>query len=78
MILQLQPCIRVETPLGAGLALFYEDDGQDIFWTVAVASSRAIVQFRNEKIRIARCYTAGLGVTDAEMRNIIAPSEQAS
>lgn len=77
MIVQLQPRIKVDTPLGAGLALFYEDDGQEIYWTVALFSTRAVVQFRNEKIKIAKCYTDGFGVTDVDMRNIIAPPEQA-
>jgi len=74
MILQLQPRIRVETPLGAGLALFFEDDGEEIFWTVVLLSNRAIVQFRNDKIRAAACYTDGSGASDEAMRNIIANS----
>lgn len=74
MILQLQPRIRVETPLGAGLALFFEDDGEDIYWTVIILSNRAIVQFRNEKIRAAAIYTDGTGPTDDAMRKIISNS----
>jgi hypothetical protein len=71
MILQLQPRIRLETPLGAGLALFFEDDGEDIYWTVIILSSRAIVQFRNDKIRAAPIYTDGSGPSDEAMRKII-------
>lgn len=71
MILQLQPRLRVETPLGAGLALFFEDDGEEIWWTVVILESRAIVQFRNEKILAAACYTDGSGPSDEGMRKII-------
>jgi hypothetical protein len=71
MILQLQPRIRVETPLGAGLALFFEDDGEEIYWTVALTGTRAIVQFLNNKIRIAPTYTDGTGPDDETMRKII-------
>lgn len=71
MILQLQPRIRVVTPLGAGLALFYEDDGEEIYWTVIDTTTRAIVQFRNDKIKAAACYTDGTGADDEAMRKII-------
>lgn len=71
MILQLQPRLRVVTPLGPGLALFYEDDGEEIYWTVIDLQTRAIVQHRNEKIRACQCYTDGTGPTDEVMRNII-------
>lgn len=67
MILQLNPSIPLETPLGSGDAWFFEDDGQEIFWTVAIRDTGAIVQFKNEKVRARRCYTAGRCVTDSEM-----------
>lgn len=71
MIVQLNPRLRVVTPLGPGLALFYEDDGVEIYWTVIDTATRAIVQHRNEKIRAAACYTDGTGPSDEGMRNLI-------
>lgn len=70
-ILQLDPALWVETPLGLGLAVIYENDGNDFYWTVMLNKSKAIVQFRNEKIRAATSYTLGRGMTDARMRKII-------
>lgn len=74
MILQLQPRLRLETPLGPGLALFFEDDGEEIWWTVLLLQSRAIVQFKNEKIKGAPTYTDGSGPSDEDMRKIISKS----
>lgn len=71
MILQLQPRIRLETPLGAGLALFFEDDGYDLYWTVALFDSKAIVQFKNDKIRFGGSFTDGFGPDVETMRKII-------
>lgn len=69
--IQLDPWIKVETPLGAGLAIFYCDDADEIWWTVALCQHRAIVQFPNKKIRIARSYSTALGLDEKAMRKII-------
>jgi hypothetical protein len=66
--LQLDPPLYVETPLGKGLAIIYMDDLTDIYWTVIILETRAIVQFRNQKIRAAKTYTLGLGIDDEEMK----------
>ena len=73
MLLQLNPKMRLVTPLGRGWALFFEDDGEEMWWTVALDNG-AIVQFPNNKIRAVRCYTLGRGLTDAAMRKIISKS----
>jgi hypothetical protein len=69
---QLDPWIKVETPHGAGWAIFYHDTSDEIWWTVALKETLAIVQYRNNKIRIARSYTLDLGLDDEALRNKIA------
>lgn len=68
MILQLNPVVPLLTPLGEGDALFFEDDGSEIYWTVVLQNTGAIVQFKNDRVRARRCYTAGRMVTDEEMK----------
>lgn len=68
---QLCPWLKVETPLGAGWAIFYQDTGDEIFWTVADCKTRAIVQWPNNKILIGRSFTLGLGLTLKELRGRI-------
>lgn len=72
MILQLDPWIKVETSLGPGWAVFYCDDGDEIWWTVFLRKTRASVQFPNNKIRAHRSYTLDLGLDEKAMRNKIA------
>lgn len=71
-ILQLNPALWLDTPLGPGRAILYTDDGDDFYWTVMLTESKAIVQFRNETVRAANSYTLGRGITDERMKAIIA------
>lgn len=73
VVLQLDPPLYVDTPLGAGMAIIYESDTNDVFWTVILKDSKAIVQFRNNQLHAGNSYTFGLGITDEAMRKIIAP-----
>lgn len=77
MIVQLHPVLALETPLGRGDAILYEDDGYEVYWTVVLSDTCAIVQFKNNEVRAARNYTARRGISHAEMRKIIAPKEGA-
>ena len=63
--------ISVETSLGHGYAIIFESGEQDNFWTVAMDNG-ALVTFAQSEIRISRSYTHGRGITDEEMREIIA------
>lgn len=63
--------LSVETPLGPGKALFVELEGEDNFWTVALAGTQAIVTFPQNKIRVCRSYTHERGIDDMGMREII-------
>ena len=70
-LIQLHEAIEVETPLGYGTVLFVESGERDLWWTVAL-ESRAVVTFPQRKIRVERSYTHGHGISDEEMRRIIA------
>lgn len=70
--IQLDPWIKVETPLGPGWAMVYLDTTDEIFWTVADCGTRAIVQWPNNKIRIGRSFTLAFGLTLDDLRKKIA------
>jgi len=70
VILQLHEMIPMSTPLGSGYAIIFEGCEHDNYWTVALDNG-ALVTFRQEQVRIARSYTHGRGVSDAEMKEII-------
>ena len=65
--------LYVTTPLGDGYVLVVELDEHDNWWTVALDTG-VVVTFPQDKIRIARSYTHGRGISDEEMRRIIETS----
>jgi hypothetical protein len=65
MILQLDPAILVETPLGQGQAIFIIDYGmhQNSCWIVALVESGIIKHFDCNDVVLATNYTYGLNLT---------------
>lgn len=70
-VIQLNELIPMDTPLGRGYAIIFETGEHDNYWTVALENG-AIVTFRQEEIRISRSYTHGRGISNKEMKEIIA------
>lgn len=70
MILQLDPLIKVTTPLGIGYAIFLEANGHDYWYTVALGN-RALVTFSQDRIRISNSYTHRRGISDERMQEIV-------
>jgi predicted NAD-dependent protein-ADP-ribosyltransferase YbiA (DUF1768 family) len=64
--------IPVETPLGTGRAILIERTQHDYWWTVALDQSSALVTFSQAKLRICRSYTHERGISDDQMKAIIA------
>lgn len=64
MILQLNPTILVETPLGQGHALFIIDYGmhQNTCWVVTIAETGIVKHFDCNDIILATNYTYGLNL----------------
>ena len=64
MILQLDPAILVETPLGRGQAIFIIDYGmhQNTCWVVALAKDGIVKHFDCNDIIISTNYTYGLNL----------------
>jgi hypothetical protein len=64
MILQLEPCILVETPLGTGQALFIIDYGmhQNTCWIVALQKDGVIKHFDCNDIILSTNYTYGMNL----------------
>ncbi|MCW3121338.1 MAG: hypothetical protein JWQ38_830 [Flavipsychrobacter sp.] len=64
MILQLDPSILVETPLGRGQTLFIIDYGmhQNTCWVVALQDSGIIKHFDCNDIILSTNYTYGLNL----------------
>lgn len=65
MILQLDPAILVETPLGQGQAIFIIDYGmhQNSCWVVALVESGIIKHFDCNDVILATNYTYGMNLT---------------
>ena len=65
MILQLDPAILVETPLGQGQAIFIIDYGmhQNSCWIVALVESGIIKHFDCNDVILATNYTNGMNLT---------------
>jgi hypothetical protein len=65
MILQLNPAILVETPLGRGEAIFLIDYGmhQNSCWVVALQKDGVIKHFDCNDVIMATNYTYGLNLT---------------
>lgn len=70
-VLEFRSPVPVETPLGRGYAWFVELDAHVQYWTVALNDTSAIMTFPQDKIRATRSYTAGRGISDEQMREII-------
>lgn len=64
MILQLNPTILVETPLGQGHAIFIIDYGmhQNTCWVVALSENGVVKHFDCNDIIIATNYTYGVNL----------------
>ena len=65
MILQLDPAILVETPLGTGFAIMVIDYGmhQNTCWIVALQENGIIKHFDCNDIILSTNYTYGLNLT---------------
>lgn len=74
MILQLNPAILVETPLGQGYAIFIIDYGmhQNSCWIVTLIKDGVIKHFDCNDVIISTNYTYGMNL----MRNINHPPEE--
>lgn len=70
-LIQLDEMLSVETTLGHGYAIIFEAGEDDNFWTVALDNG-ALVTFAQSEIKMSRSYTRGRGISDAEMKKIIA------
>jgi hypothetical protein len=70
-MLEFSDMVEVDTPLGRGRTLFVEATARDNYWTIQLYNG-AFVTFPQKKIRGTRNYTSGLGITDEQMRKIIA------
>ena len=64
MILQLDPSIQVETPLGTGQALFLIDYGmhQNTCWVVALVKDGIIKHFDCNDVILSANHTYGLNL----------------
>ncbi|HAD96537.1 MAG TPA: hypothetical protein DCG19_03970 [Cryomorphaceae bacterium] len=64
MILQLDPTIMVETPLGTGQTLFIIDYGmhQNTCWVIALKDSGIIKHFDCNDVILSTNYTYGLNL----------------
>jgi hypothetical protein len=64
MILQLDPTILVETPLGKGQAIFVIDYGmhQNTCWVVALVNDGVVKHFDCNDVILATNYTYGLNL----------------
>jgi len=70
VIIQLDPLIKVKTPLGEGYAIFLEANEQDYWYTVALGNG-ALVAFSQDRIRISNSYTHRRGISDERMQEIV-------
>ena len=71
MIHEFREPITVDTPLGRGQALFVYVTAHDNLWTVALNDTKALVTFTQDRLRATNSYTAGRGIGDDQMREII-------
>ena len=63
MITQLNPTIRVLTPLGEAIAFFIQEQGQEIYFGVFQLASGENWWFENDKVRLMPCLSEGLHST---------------
>lgn len=66
MILQLNPEIWVETPLGQGLALMVIDYGlgHNTCWVVSLKEDGQIKHFDSNDVKVLKNYTYGFNIPD--------------
>jgi hypothetical protein len=71
MILQLQPSILVETPLGTGQAMFIIDYGmhQNTCWIVALVKDGVIKHFDCNDVILSTNYTYGMNLRKNNFNN---------
>ena len=62
-MIQLDPPLHVQTPLGAGYAHFLWTDGDECEWQVFINSTGESWWFRNPYIRKSASVTAEIGPT---------------
>src|SRR6516164_11317471 len=65
MILQLNPTIRVLTPLGEAIAFFIQEQGQEIYFGVFQLATGENWWFENDKVRLMPCLSEGLHSTSS-------------
>jgi hypothetical protein len=72
MILQLNPSILVETPLGSGQAIFIIDYGmhQNTCWVVAIVKDGSIKHFDCNDVILSTNYTYGLNLMKNKQAHI--------
>jgi hypothetical protein len=70
-VTELREHIPVTTPQGPGHCFLIESGGVDQWWTVGLLSG-AVITIPQDKVLLARSYSYGRGITDGEMRGIIA------
>jgi hypothetical protein len=72
MLLELANHLEVETPLGKGRAILLESKDNDYYWTVILEESCALVTFPQNRLKIRRNYSLGIGqFTVDEMKDIL-------
>jgi len=57
VIIQLNPPILLETPLGEAFAYFLESEGQQIWYGVFVKNTGENWWFLNDQVRLVPCYS---------------------
>jgi len=57
MILQLNPPILMQTPMGEGFAYFIESDTHGIWYGVFIRDTGENWWFENDLVRLSPCYT---------------------
>ena len=54
MLIQLNEYLEVRTPLGIGLAVIYESRNDEVYWTVILNRTGAIVCFKQRFVKATR------------------------
>jgi hypothetical protein len=65
MILQLNPTIRMITPLGEAIAHFIQDNGNEIYFGVFQLATGENWWWENDKVRLCPCLSEGLSSTSS-------------
>ena len=59
MIVQLNPTIKMITPLGAAIAYFIQDVGNEVYFGVFQLATGEQWWWENDKVRLCPCITEG-------------------